>query len=70
MLATGRAMAARLRTGATVMKYRVTLPSPPCGLNRGAPGRTRTDTPVKELDFESSASTIPPQGPDAPANRA
>src|SRR6185369_7987661 len=29
----------------------------------GAPGPTRTDTPVKELDFESSASTIPPQGP-------
>src|SRR4051812_574014 len=28
----------------------------------GAPGPTRTDTPVKELDFESSASTIPPQG--------
>src|SRR6185437_1416073 len=28
----------------------------------GAPGLTRTDTPVKELDFESSASTIPPQG--------
>src|SRR5260221_4569037 len=28
----------------------------------GAPGQSRTDTPVKDLDFESSASTIPPQG--------
>ena len=36
--------------------------SAPAAVERGAPGPTRTDTPVKELDFELSASTIPPQG--------
>ena len=33
----------------------------------GAPGPTRTDTPW-ELDFESSASTIPPRGHARPAS--
>src|SRR5438270_5836598 len=42
-------------------------PAPPEIWPRGAPGQTRTDTPVKELDFESSASTIPPQVPAARA---
>ena len=29
----------------------------------GTQGRTRTGTPVTEVDFESTASTIPPLGP-------
>jgi hypothetical protein len=29
----------------------------------GAPGRTRTSTPLRATDFESAASTVPPLGP-------
>jgi ribosome-associated protein len=34
-------------------------------LRIGALGGTRTPTPLRTTDFESVASTIPPQGPDA-----
>src|SRR3990170_1172163 len=32
------------------------------GVRSGAPGRTRTSTPLQATDFESAASTIPPLG--------